>query len=259
MESIVSGQGQSLVLIGGGLQGTDSWGPLVDRLNTTRRVIRLQNLNVASGLKGDTLPSGYSVKVESAAAIRALDTSGIKDFDLIGWSSGGSIALDLALDHPDRVKSLTLIEPIAVWILSPQERNDTNLKRMTELARTLRGPISDEQFEAFMCGNGSFKCSEASPRSSPLWPRLVRYKQSLNGLAAYTQHTESVERLKTFRKPVLIITGTQSASFAKTIDQRLSQQFFSAKSVELPGGHASFLTSPDLFLETLTSFLQHTK
>lgn len=128
---------------------------------------------------------------------------------------------------------------------------------MTDLARTLRGPISDEQFEAFMCGNGSFKCSEANPRSSPLWPRLIRYKQSLNGLAVYTEHTESVARLRTFRKPVLIITGTESASFARAIDQRLLQQFSSAKSVELPGGHASFLASPDLFLESLTAFLQH--
>ncbi|MBC7926353.1 MAG: hypothetical protein H7039_11915 [Bryobacteraceae bacterium] len=79
----------------------------------------------------------------------------------------------------------------------------------------------------------------------------------MNGLAAYTEHTESVERLKRFRKPVLVITGTQSSSFAKRIDQSLSQQFASAKSVEIPGGHASFLTSPDLFLENLTAFLQH--
>ena len=257
MQSLASGEGQPIVLIGGGLQGADSWGPLVARLESTRRVIRLQNVNVGFGLKNDKLPSGYSVDMESAAAKRALDDLGIKHpVDIVGWSSGGAIALDLALDHPERIRSVTRIEPIAIWVLGSQEQNDPALTRMIGLARTLRGQISDDQFEAFMCGNGTLNCSAGSPRSSPLWPRLIRYKQALNGLAAYVDHTDNLEWLKRFRKPVLIVTGSQSASFAKRINQSLAKQLASAEVLDLPGGHASFLNSTDLFVEKLSLFLQ---
>jgi pimeloyl-ACP methyl ester carboxylesterase len=257
VEAAVSGQGQPIVLVGGGLQGRDSWGPVLPRLETMRRVVRPQNLNVAFGVEGQDLPSGYSVRMESAALRRALDKLALKGpVDVIGWSSGGAIALDFALGNPERIRSLTLIEPAAFWVLTPNDRSDRSLARMAELARNLKGEITEEQFEAFMCGNGSFNCAEASPRTSPLWSRLVRYKQALNGLGAYVDHADSVDRLRSFRKPVLIITGSQSPGFARNVNQSLARHISSSESVELPGGHASFLTSPDLFFEKLAGFLQ---
>ena len=244
LETRISGEGQPLVLIGGGLQGADSWGPLIPRLEANRKVIRLQNLNVEFGLKNRPLPEGYSVKAESAAARAALDKLALKQpIDLVGWSSGGAIALDFALDHPERIRSLTLIEPTAFWVLGPDERKDPGLVRMGDLMRRVKGEISDEQFEAFICGTDSSTCSgTASPRTLPIWSRLVRYRQALNGLSVYLVHTDEISRLNTFRKPVLIVTGSQSAKFAKDIDRRLGDSLASSRKVELSGGHASFLT-----------------
>ena len=253
----VSGQGQPIVLIGGGLQGSDSWGPLLPRLEAMRRVIRLQNLNVAFGAKGQDLPQGYSVRMESTAVKRSLDELALNaPVDVIGWSSGGAIALDFALGNSDRIRSLTLIEPAAFWVLAPNDRSDREFTRMAELVRTFEGEISEEQFEAFMCGNGTFNCANASPRTSSVWPRLVRSRQALNGLRAYVEHTDSVGRLRSFQKPVLIITGLQSAGFAKKVNESLARHLPNSELIELPGGHASFLTSTDRFLEKLTVFLQ---
>jgi pimeloyl-ACP methyl ester carboxylesterase len=257
VEAAVSGQGQPIVLVGGGLQGRDSWGPVLPRLETMRRVVRPQNLNVAFGVQGQDLPPGYSVQMESASLGRALDKLGLKaPVDVIGWSSGGVIALDFALGNPERIRSLTLIEPAAFWVLTPNDRSDPGFARMAELARNLKGEITEDQFATFLCGNGSLNCAEANPRTSPLWPRLVRYKQALNGLGAYIDYTDNVHRLRSFRKPVLIITGSQSTGFARKVNQSLARHISSSESAELPGGHASFLTSTNLFLDTLKRFLQ---
>jgi pimeloyl-ACP methyl ester carboxylesterase len=44
----------------------------------------------------------------------------MEDVHLVGWSNGGRMALDFALAHVGRVRSLTMIEPSAPW-LDPME------------------------------------------------------------------------------------------------------------------------------------------
>ena len=45
----------------------------------------------------------------TADMLRVLDTLGVRDFHLVGSSMGGRIALDFALRHPERVKTLALL------------------------------------------------------------------------------------------------------------------------------------------------------
>lgn len=42
-----------------------------------------------------------------------LDALGWADADLLGWSLGGGVVMNVALDHPERVRSLTLVAPIS--------------------------------------------------------------------------------------------------------------------------------------------------
>ena len=42
---------------------------------------------------------------------------------LVGWSNGGRIALDLALADPALVRTLTLIEPAAYWLLVDEDES----------------------------------------------------------------------------------------------------------------------------------------
>ncbi|EYB67931.1 alpha/beta hydrolase [Deinococcus phoenicis] len=42
-----------------------------------------------------------------------LDALGWADADLLGWSLGGGVVMGLAVDHPGRVRSLTLVAPIS--------------------------------------------------------------------------------------------------------------------------------------------------
>ena len=112
MQSDLSGVGAPLVVIGGGLTGWAGWKPLLPRLTPGRRVILLQPLNVQFGLESRPLPADYSVRMESGALKAALDSLVLNaPVDLIAWSFGALATLDFVLSHPERVRSVVLIEP----------------------------------------------------------------------------------------------------------------------------------------------------
>ena len=67
-------------------------------------------------------------------------------------SHGGVIAIVYGLDDPRRVRTLTLIEPPAFWMLPNHGRDDKGAREMQELVSSLRGgPVGEEHVERFRC------------------------------------------------------------------------------------------------------------
>src|SRR2546426_657883 len=125
LQTDVKGDGPALVLVGGGLTGWLSWLPHQERLALTRTVIRVQPLSVQYGLENRPLPPGYGTRFESEALAASIEALGLsRRIDLVAWSYGAAITLDYSLDHPDRVRTLTLIEPPAFWVLDATGRFD---------------------------------------------------------------------------------------------------------------------------------------
>ena len=123
LQARVLGEGLPVVLLGGGLLGADGWGDVPPLLAKSRRVLNLQSLAVQFGLEGRPLPDGYSIHTEVTALGATLTAVGIAAADVIGMSHGGVVALAFALQHPDRVRTLTLIEPPAFWVLPNHGRD----------------------------------------------------------------------------------------------------------------------------------------
>ena len=170
----------------------------------------------------EALPGGYGVRTESAAMARTLDRLAIdRPVDLIGHSFGALVALDYALDHPHRIHTLTLMEPPAFWVVPAAEvQQSTEMRTMIELTRELRPdrPPSDDQLTRFRCALGA--CGEKPPRAGDAgWDDWVRRRSALRGLSAVVEHTDDPARLETFRRPVLIMTGAETASFHRRITQ----------------------------------------
>ena len=255
MKSKVTGKGEPIVLVPGGLTGWLSWEPHAERLSATRRVVRTQLLNVEYGLENRPLPTDYSLKTESRALETALDKLGMTmPLDLVAWSYGAAVTLDYALGHPERVRSLTLIEPPALWVLRAQGLLDAEAKENIAMLQTLSGDISELQLEHFMKSVGLAPPGK-SARELPQWPLFAQHRQSLRNSPAVVQHEDDPQRLRDFKRPVLLVKGTGSARFLHQIIDALATMLPEAQVVEMPAGHAPQVVSMDRFLERLAIFL----
>lgn len=75
-----------------------------------RGVRPLVGLDLRGRGDSDKPPSGYGLAAHSADVIRVLDHLGLDDAVLTGHSMGAFVATRVALDYPDRVRSLLLLD-----------------------------------------------------------------------------------------------------------------------------------------------------
>jgi pimeloyl-ACP methyl ester carboxylesterase len=250
----VIGEGVPLVLVPGGLTGWLDWEPHAKRLAITRKVVCVQLLNVQYGLENRPIPLDYSVKLESRALAATLDELGLHGtVDVVAWSFGAVVALDYALDHPARVRSLILIEPPAFWVLRASGRLDPEAEKTAAMGWTSHENISEDQLEQFLCVVGICPPGQ-SARKLPQWPLWVQYRQSLRNEHAVLEHDDNLKRVCAFRRPVLLVKGTGSHRFLHQIIDVLVSLLPRSQMIEMPGGHSPQIVSLDDFLEKMNAF-----
>ena len=256
MKSEVTGTGDPIVLVPGGLTGWISWKPHAEQLAINRRVVRVQLLAVDLGLQGALLPSGYSVRFESEALLKTLDEIGVEKADFAAWSYGAEITLDFVLNHPERVRTLTLIEPPAIWVLRSRGPLPSELIEEQKTFQKLAGAeISEEQLEWFTHFAGFVPPGE-NPRELPQWPVWVEHRQSLRTGDVVYRHEDDIARVRSFKKPALLFKGEGSPEFLQDIIDILGQEFPYAQVEMLPGAHALHIVSMERFMATLNKFLK---
>jgi pimeloyl-ACP methyl ester carboxylesterase len=100
------GDGSPLLLIHGTGCNLHSWGESVDLLADGHRTIAYDRRGY--GRSNQSRTRDYGVHVRDAAEL--LDHLGARPATVVGWSSGGIVALGLALAEPSAVSSLVLVE-----------------------------------------------------------------------------------------------------------------------------------------------------
>jgi pimeloyl-ACP methyl ester carboxylesterase len=252
MKSDVQGSGEPLVFVPGGLTGWLSWIPFAVRLSATRKTVRLQLISVQSGLDASDLPVGYSLRTETQAMGAELERLGLDSpVDIVGWSQGAVVALDYALEHPERVRSLALIEPPAFWTLGA---DDPEVKTIADSTAGFVGEISEAQLENFL-GITGLQPPGKSAIDLPSWPTWVQHRQSLRGIPFVNRHTDSIDRLSRVKCPVLLVKGTGSAPVLHRVIDSLVERLPNAEVAEFAGGHAPHIVSAEAFMERLSEFL----
>lgn len=255
LETQMTGNGDPVVLMPGGLTGWISWISHAEVLAKHYRVVRAQLLGVALGLENKPLPKDYGVRYESRALAEALEGLSLAPFHLVGWSFGAEVSLDYALNHPERIRTLTLIEPPAIWVLRTKEPlSQALLDEQKTIAKLGPGDVSEDQLAWFSHFAG-FVPKDVDPRALPQWPVWVKHRQSLRTGDAAFRHDDSAKRLSAFARPTLLVKGTGSAPFLHDIIGALAEMLPTNRVVELPGGHAPQLAAKDDFLKILTGFL----
>ena len=89
-----TGHGSPVVLLHGGLANSDYWGNQVKALAAKHTVITLDSRGHGRSSRNEK-PFGYGLMADDVVAV--LDSLKIPRADIVGWSDGAIIGIDLAL------------------------------------------------------------------------------------------------------------------------------------------------------------------
>ena len=254
----VTGTGDPIVLMPGSLSGWLQWVDHGKRLAERHTVVRAQIRSVELVEACEPFPDDYSVAMERDALLATVDTLGLDRFDLAGWSAGGSIVLAFALAYPERVRTLTLLEPAAAWVLRETGHMTDEYREIEAVDRSLAGrEITVDDLRAMLVRAG-LGTDQAAFEAHPRWPVWVRNRQMLSLFATEWDHTESIDRLRSLDAPILAVKGTDTAGYLAAIVDDIVANAPNATLLELPGGHACHLENFDRFLDELEAHIAKT-
>jgi hypothetical protein len=132
-----------------------------------------------------------------------------------GWSAGGNALIEFALAYPRRVRTVTLVEPGAYWILEQLSEADPNVERTNAFMHALSGKdVTEDDLAAFLELAG-FVSSKEEARSHPIWERWVIAPNGALLVLGGPRPIRTVDRgAANFRCPVLLVNtsgGCQDA------------------------------------------------
>lgn len=154
---------------------------------------------------------------------------------------------------PGRIRTLTLIEPPAIWVLRASGKIDEEVQRQMDFLQTLKGDITEDMLAEFLQTAG-FLAPGQSARELPQWNNWLTYRRSLRNSSAVVNHKDDINRLRNFQVPTLLVKGTGSSVWLHDIIGFLGDHIPNSHIVEFPGGHAPHLVSMKEFMDTLQKF-----
>lgn len=197
-----------------------------------RRVVALDCRG--HGESGTSPPvGGYGPEAMAGDVIRLLDRLDIDVADVLGYSMGAWIAVQLLIEHPERVNAVVLGGVGAALVRGPPNQ--------TEIAEALEAPDSADV-------------------SHPAGRRFRAFAESQDGdleaLAAVMRSipTFDVARLAGVSNPVLVVAGEDDSIVSDPAT--LAAEIPGAESVEVPEcNHMTTVGDPG-FMEAVVDFLE---
>ncbi len=116
----IHGEGEPLVLLHGAYMSIDGMAPLLGPLASYRRVIAVELQGHGRTADVDR-PITYEGMADDTAAL--LDHLEIERADIVGFSMGATVGLQIAIRHPDRVRKLVGASPAYGYVGLPGVAN----------------------------------------------------------------------------------------------------------------------------------------
>ena len=253
----IHGQGDWLVLAHEFSGGYKSWQPQVDGLSQHVRLLIYNNRGYPPSTVPED-PNAYSQEQSIEDLRQLMDHVGVERPVLGGFSMGGSIALNLALAHPDRIRALVLAGTGTGSIDKAQNARDF-------------GPIADRFLkegparvgEDYLRGPTRIQLLRKNPA---MWQKLSTEFSELSPIGmAYTLRGVQLTRptmyelaagLRTLRLPTLILVGEEDAP-ALEPSRFLARTIPNARLEVLPKtGHTLQLEEPEAFNRSVLEFIR---
>jgi pimeloyl-ACP methyl ester carboxylesterase len=212
-------------------------GPLGDRLTIVAPDLPGHGKSGAWDGQGDYL--------RRAADIAAALCDG--PVDLVSHSLGGVVALALALDRPDLVRSLTLIEPVLFAATRGTPAFDRHMALSAPFDRACRtGDLALAAKEFLRVWGVGQPWDDLPPaRQHELASRVPLVRAADEGLFADSCGILAPGRLEAFDRPVCLVGGDRSPEVAGAILDALQARLPDAARVTVPGAaHMLTVTHP---------------
>jgi pimeloyl-ACP methyl ester carboxylesterase len=207
-------------------------------------------------------PTGWtktSLAEQADDAAALLATLGQAPAVVVGTSAGGSIALELALRHPEAVRAAIIHEPpILAGTTNPQAVTD-DLGAMIQQGMAVGGPpAAMELFLRWAAGDATFEAIDPADRDRYLGNGEVFIGVELPPFMAYAP---AVEAIGDARGPIVAAGSHASRDSASPHHFLYQAAAWLARQVgtdllEVPGAHMAYLTDPAAVAEGLRPLLQ---
>jgi esterase len=241
-----------IVLLHGMLGNRDNWRSQARRLSNHFRVITpdLRNHGESPHLPG----MRYQDMADDVLVL--MDHLGIKQFDLLGHSMGGKVAMEIALSHAERIKRLIIVDiapkSYQLWHLGIFKAllslPVAELTSRSEADEMLAEHIDDPFERSFLLKN--LKSNDSSGYS---WEcNLQEITRAYLNIANFTRSDQS-----SFSGDTLFINGEKSPYIDPIKDTAIIKNFFPASSIQtIPdAGHTPHIEKADEFYQTMSEFL----
>jgi 3-oxoadipate enol-lactonase len=255
----VEGEGAETVLLvtGLGWRGADWGSDLPSRLAQRYRVVRFDNRGTgASSLSA----AGFGLADMAADAVAVLDAVDARTAHVVGISMGGMITQLVALDHPDRVDTATLIATHFGGVeVVPPLPEAMKLFDPAEFIARGRDPAAMMRYQLeVICAPGFVR---RNPAAVELMCDNVRAQPTTpNGFLSQLQailSSDRSERVRDIGKPTLVLHGDSDALIPLENGRRLAARIPHARlEVIAECGHVVPLEAPEAVSRLLLQFFE---
>ncbi|MGY2236685.1 alpha/beta fold hydrolase [Pseudomonas gingeri] len=224
-----TGHGSPVVLLHGGLGNSDYWGNQVKALAAKHTVISIDSRGHGRSSR-DAQPYGYDLMADDVVAV--LDTLKIPKADIVGWSDGAILGLDLAMRHPTRVGKIFAFaaNSTTAGVKDNVEKNPT--------------------FAAYI-----ERAGKEYARLSPTPGEYDAFVEQISHMWASQPNWTDADLAK-IKTPVLIVDGDHDEAIKRENTEYMAATIPGAGLLILPNAsHFAFLQDPALFNAALLHFL----
>jgi pimeloyl-ACP methyl ester carboxylesterase len=258
---VEQGQGDPLVLLHGGLSDYREWGPQMARFAQTHRVIAYSQRYYYPNQNRPIVPN-YTTLVDAqdlAAFLRALD---LDSSHIVGYSSGAFMALAMALEHPELVRTLTLAEPpILHWATGLPGGDAVLAAFMREFWEPVGAAFRKGDKELALRTSVKFFIGEDVLDQLPADVRQGM-DDDIWGWEAFTTSPDAFPMLAKARvaqlpMPTLLLMAAKTLPIHQLVNAELTRLLPQAKQVTLPDAtHEMWSEQPEACGATVLGFLQ---
>jgi pimeloyl-ACP methyl ester carboxylesterase len=225
----VYGQGSPVVFLHGGLANIDYWGNQVPAVAAHHTVILMDSRGHGRSTR-DSRPYGYDLMADDVVAL--MDSLNIAKADIVGWSDGGILAIDLAIRHKDKVAKVFAFaaNTVTSGVIDGVEKNPT--------------------FGAYIERAGhEYAARSATPGEYDAFVDQI-------GKMWTEQPNWSDAQLKAIDTPILVVDGDHDEAIKREHTEYIARTIPHAGLLILPNtSHFAFLQDPRQFNFAILHFL----